>query len=182
MAADPVEMPIRQYAQQAGLQFGRHVTDFVEKQRAALGLLEAAAPLGLGTGKGAAFVAEEFGFQQIRGIGRRVDGDERLVGARAVPVQGRRHQLLARTGFASDQHRGVRQGETANGAKDFLHGRRLAENLRHQLHFFRRTALVHRFVDAPGGSALTAWSTSKGLGRYSKAPPWKAATALSRSE
>ncbi len=28
----------------------------------------------------------------------------------------------------------------------------------------------------------TAWSTSKGFGRYSKAPPWKAATALSRSE
>src|SRR4249920_396434 len=28
----------------------------------------------------------------------------------------------------------------------------------------------------------TAWSTSNGLGRYSKAPPWKAATALSKSE
>ena len=28
----------------------------------------------------------------------------------------------------------------------------------------------------------TAWSTSNGFGRYSKAPPWKAATALSRSE
>ncbi len=31
-------------------------------------------------------------------------------------------------------------------------------------------------------TSSTAWSTSKGLGRYSKAPPWKAATALSRSE
>ena len=28
----------------------------------------------------------------------------------------------------------------------------------------------------------TAWSTSNGLGRYSYAPPWKALTALSRSE
>ena len=28
----------------------------------------------------------------------------------------------------------------------------------------------------------TAWSTSKGLGRYSNAPPWNADTALSRSE
>ncbi len=28
----------------------------------------------------------------------------------------------------------------------------------------------------------TALGTSKGLGRYSKAPPWKALTALSRSE
>ncbi len=47
MAADPVEVAIGQHAQQAGLQFGRHVADFVEEQRAALGLLEAAAPLGL---------------------------------------------------------------------------------------------------------------------------------------
>ena len=31
-------------------------------------------------------------------------------------------------------------------------------------------------------TSSTAWSTSNGLGRYSKAPPWKAATALSRSE
>jgi hypothetical protein len=31
-------------------------------------------------------------------------------------------------------------------------------------------------------TSSTAWSTSKGLGRYSKAPPWKADTALSRSE
>ena len=28
----------------------------------------------------------------------------------------------------------------------------------------------------------TAWSTSNGFGRYSNAPPWNAATALSRSE
>jgi hypothetical protein len=47
MAADAVEMPVGQHAQQAGLQFGRHVADFVEEQRAALGLLEAPAALRL---------------------------------------------------------------------------------------------------------------------------------------
>ena len=30
--------------------------------------------------------------------------------------------------------------------------------------------------------SASAWSMSKGFGRYSKAPPWNAATALSRSE
>ena len=30
--------------------------------------------------------------------------------------------------------------------------------------------------------SATAWSTSNGFGRYSNAPPWNAATALSRSE
>ena len=48
--------------------------------------------------------------------------------------------------------------------------------------------------DASAGSAVagvsvvarrisaSAWSTSNGFGRYSNAPPWNAATALSRSE
>jgi hypothetical protein len=43
VAADAVEVAVGQHAQQARLQFGRHVADFVEEQRAALGLLEAAA-------------------------------------------------------------------------------------------------------------------------------------------
>jgi len=39
-----------------------------------------------------------------------------------------------------------------------------------------RRSLAARRISA------SAWSTSNGLGRYSNAPPWKAATALSRSE
>jgi hypothetical protein len=43
------------------------------------------------------------------------------------------------------------------------------------------TTPVGRSVAARRISA-SAWSTSNGFGRYSNAPPWKAATALSRSE
>ena len=71
-----------------GLQLGRHVPDFVQEQGAALGLLEAAAPLRrCCAGEGAALVAEELGFEQIFRNRRRVDGDKGFIGARAVAVQ-----------------------------------------------------------------------------------------------
>ena len=57
--ADAIEGAVRQHAQQPGLQLRRHVADLVEEQGAALGLLEAAAPLLLGAGKRAALVAEQ---------------------------------------------------------------------------------------------------------------------------
>jgi hypothetical protein len=81
MAADPVELAVGQDAQQAGLEFRRHVADFVEKQRAAVGLLEAPPARGGGAGEGAALVAEQFGFEQVLGDGGRVEGDEGLVRA-----------------------------------------------------------------------------------------------------
>jgi hypothetical protein len=68
VAAHAVELPVRQHAQQAGLQVERHVADFVEEQRAALGLLEAAAALRLRAGEGAALMAEQFGLQQVLGM------------------------------------------------------------------------------------------------------------------
>jgi hypothetical protein len=47
----------------------RHVADLVEKQGAAIGLLEAAAAHGLGAGEGTALVAEELALQQVlRGL------------------------------------------------------------------------------------------------------------------
>jgi hypothetical protein len=67
-AADAVELPVGQHAQQARLQVEGHVADFVEEQRAALGLLEAAAALRLRAGEGAALVAEQLAFQQVLGM------------------------------------------------------------------------------------------------------------------
>ena len=49
LAANPVVMSVGKDPQQPGLQFGRHVADFVEEQRAALGLFEAPPPLRLGS-------------------------------------------------------------------------------------------------------------------------------------
>ena len=84
-----------QHAQQPRLRFQRHVADFVEEQRAAFGLLEAADAAIGGAGKGAALMAEQFAFDKFLGDRRHVDGDEGAVAALAVIVQRARDQLLA---------------------------------------------------------------------------------------
>ena len=128
MAAHAVELPVRQHAQQAGLQVKRHIADFVQKERAALGLLKAPTPLRLRTGEGAALMAKQFGLQQVLRDGRRVDGHERPVGHGRVLVQRARHQLLARARFAGNEHRDHALAQPADGAKHILHGRRLAQH------------------------------------------------------
>ena len=46
-------------------------------------------------------------------------------------VQGTRHQLFARAGFAGDEHRHIALAQAADGAKHILHRRRLAEDFGH---------------------------------------------------
>jgi hypothetical protein len=79
---DPVEVPVTQNAQQAGLQLKRHVADFIQKQGAAISLLKAAPAHGLRTGEGAALMAKQLALQQILGNGRRVDGHKGTIGTR----------------------------------------------------------------------------------------------------
>jgi uncharacterized protein YoaH (UPF0181 family) len=151
VAAHAVELPVRQHAQQPRLQVERHVADLVEEERAAVGLLEAAAAHGLRAGEGAALVAEQLRLQQVLRDGRRVERHEGAAGARAVLVQRARHQLLAAAALAGDEHRHVALRQAADGAEDVLHGRRLAEHLghRHLRGVAHRLAhaLLHRAVD-----------------------------------
>ena len=94
MAADTVILAVGKHAQEAHLKIRRHVTDFIEKQRAAFGLLETAPPRRLRTGERATLVAKELGLEQVLRDRRRVDGDERPRGAWTVTVQRPRHELL----------------------------------------------------------------------------------------
>ncbi len=130
VAADAVEFAIGQHAQQAGLRIGRHVADLVEKQGAAVGLLEAAAALIGRTGEGAFLVAEQLRLHQILGDSRHVQRDEWRRRTRAVAVQGMGHQLFAGAGLAVDQHGDVGMAKPADGAEHLLHRRRLADDLR----------------------------------------------------
>src|SRR3569833_3747123 len=63
-AAYAVELAFGQLAQQARLQRERHVTDFVEKQRATLRLLETSAMAFYRAGEGACLMTEQFRFEQ----------------------------------------------------------------------------------------------------------------------
>ena len=66
LAADAIELAFRQHAQQARLQRRGHVADLVEEQRAAVGLLEAAAALRVRAGERALLVTEQLGLEQVR--------------------------------------------------------------------------------------------------------------------
>ena len=77
----------------------------------------------------AALVAEELGLEQILRDRRGVDRDERLGGARAVPMQCARDQFLAGARFAGDEHRGVGLRQPADRTKNFLHRRGLPQHL-----------------------------------------------------
>ena len=158
VAADAIELAVGEHAQQARLQVERHVADLVEEERAAVGLLEAAAARGLRAGEGAALVAEQLGLEQVLRDRRGVDRDERAAGARAVLVQGVGDQLLAGARFAGDQHRDDALAQPADGAEHVLHRRRLAEDLRHLRG--RRLGLAPR-AGSPrrrGGSARPPWA------------------------
>ncbi len=128
VAAHAVELAVGQHPQQPGLGLRRHIADLVEKQRAAVGLLEAPFAQRSSPGESAFLVAEQFRLHQVSRNRRHVQGDKRFLGARAVPMQGLGHQFLAGAGLAVDQHRDVGVGQAADGAKHFLHGRRLADD------------------------------------------------------
>ena len=126
-AADGGVFALLQHPQQPGLRLHRHVADFVEKQRSAFGLLEPAGGAGIGAGEGAAFMAEQFGFDQIARDGRHVDGNERPVAPLAVVVQRARHQLLAGAGLAGNHHGEIGLHQPRQHPVDFLHRRRAAD-------------------------------------------------------
>ncbi|MCY1516120.1 hypothetical protein D9M68_507340 [compost metagenome] len=164
VAAHAVEVAVAEHAQEARLQVEGHVADFVEEQRAALGLLEAAAAHGLRAGEGAALVAEEFALEQVLGNGGGVDRHEGAVGARRVLVQRARHQLLARARFAGDEHRDVALRQPADGTEHVLHRGRLAEHFGRGDHALFGHFLALAFVDGAADEFHSARQV-EGLGQ-----------------
>ncbi|KFB66994.1 MAG: hypothetical protein CAPSK01_003935 [Candidatus Accumulibacter vicinus] len=112
---------ILQHAQELDLQRQRHVTDLVEKQRAAVGRLEQAGMGVGGTGEGAADVAEEFRLEQLLRDRTAVDGHERRPGASAGAVDGARQHFLAGSALAPDEDAGVRGGDHPRFLEQFRH-------------------------------------------------------------
>ena len=76
VAAEALNLPLLQGAQQFGLQVERHFADLIQKQRAFMGQFQAAYLAGNGAGECAFLVAEEFAFNQPRGDGRAVELDK----------------------------------------------------------------------------------------------------------
>ena len=127
-AAQPLDAAFLQHAQQFALGVRVQVADFIQEERAAVGLLETADAPGLRAGERAAFVPEEFALQQRVRDGRAIDGDERLVRPVAVLVNRPRDQFLAGAGRAADEDSRGRGGHAADFLVDRLHGAAVADD------------------------------------------------------
>ena len=105
-ATERGDLTLLQHAQQAGLHVQRHVTNFIEKQRAAMRFTQATgAAFASRAGEGPRCVAEQLGFDQAFGHGRAVNGHKGTVAPRAAVVRGAREKFLADTRFALQQQR-----------------------------------------------------------------------------
>ena len=139
VTAYAVKVPVGEYTQKPSLQLHRHIADFIQKERAALGLLKAAQTRGHRTGERAFFVAKQFTFEQFSRDGRHVDRNVRGAAAAAVLPNGTRNDLLARSGLSGEQHGDVALRKPSDGTKNFLHGWRLTNQIRHRCRgFFHR--------------------------------------------
>ena len=157
-----------------------HVADFVEKERAAVGLFEFAEMVGGSAGEGAFFVAEEFGFDQFGGNGGAVECDECVFAARRFFVDRARDQFLAGAGFAEDADAGFAGGDAIDLGEELGHGRAGADKF-----VLAETVRSSRFSSSSRES-LRAFSTvtsslsvESGFSRKSSAPSRVALTAIS---
>jgi len=128
VAADAGERPVLQHAQEFALDGERHVADLVEKEGAAVALLEPADTLGAGPGEGTFFVTEEFAFEEIFRNGRAIDGKERTVVPRAVLVDGPGDEFLPRAAFAGDHDGGIAVRNAPDHFENLLHGGGLTDD------------------------------------------------------
>jgi hypothetical protein len=102
--ADGADLLLLEHAQQLGLERQRQLADLVEEQRAAVGLGEEPAPRAVGAGERPLGVPEELALEQrLRDRGA-VHGDEGVVPARGLRVDGAGEHLLARAALALEEH------------------------------------------------------------------------------
>ena len=180
VGADALHLAFFEHAQQLGLHGGGHVADFVEEQRAAMGLLEFAGVALGGAGERALLVAEEFAFDQLGGNGGAVQRDERAAGAMALFMQGARHQFLAGAGFAIDADAGFAGGDALDLRHDAAHG--FAGPHQGVLADARAQVAVLDFEarELSAFSSVTrSFSVESGFSRKSSAPSRVARTAIS---
>ena len=97
VVADSLDLPFLQHAQQLALQVERNFADLVEKQRAAVGQLEAADPVLDRAGERSFHMPEELAFKQLARHGGAVHLDQRTGGPPAALMDRTSDQFLARS-------------------------------------------------------------------------------------
>ena len=105
ISADALERPfLADHAEQLHLCARINLADFIEENCPAVRLFEAPDPPLVRAGERAAFVPEEFAFQQRRRECRAMDRDELRFAPPAQIMNRVRCEFLARAALAVDQH------------------------------------------------------------------------------
>ena len=120
-AADALDVPGLEHAEQLHLELRRHLRDLVEEKRPAVRAFEEAAVQAIGAGEAALLVAEQLALDQRLRDRAAVHGHERRRLAPAELVQGLGDELLARAALALDQHARVRRCDALDDVEHGLH-------------------------------------------------------------
>ncbi|MNE37267.1 hypothetical protein D3C80_1311120 [compost metagenome] len=123
VAAQALDHPFLQHAQQFYLYIQAHALDFVEEQRAAVGKFELADTAFLRAGERTGLVAEQFAFDHRLGQRAGVDRHERPFAAAGQVVQRAGHHLFASARLTQNQHVGAGAGQGADLLAQAQHGR-----------------------------------------------------------
>ena len=100
-----------QHAEELHLHIQRKFADFIEKNRSTIGLLEKALACFDGSRKGTLGVSEQERFHQVLRDGAAVHRNKGLVGTRAMAMDIFCNDFLARSRFATDNHRHRKDGQ-----------------------------------------------------------------------
>ena len=122
-AAQPLDLSLLEGAQQLGLEIDAQRAHLVQEQGAAVGQLELAHLACVGPRKRALLVPEQLGFEEGVRNGGEVDGHEGLGAPRPLPMDGARHQLLARAALRRDEDGGRRLRHLGDQLVEPDHGR-----------------------------------------------------------
>ncbi len=128
VAADPLGLAALDRAKELRLECDVEIADFVDEERAAVGLLEDAAAHGGSARERALLVTEERRLHERAGERGTVEYDERSFRARARLVDRFGELLFAGAGFTFDRARNVGRGDLARERVDSLHRRTSSEH------------------------------------------------------
>jgi hypothetical protein len=113
-ATQPFELSLLKDAEQFGLQFERDISDFVQKQSAAVCGFETTHFACHGAREGSSFVAEELALHESYGNGRTIQFHEGPIPACAVVMNGASDEFLPCPGFAFDESSGITRRDRPN--------------------------------------------------------------------
>ena len=151
--ADLDELLVLQDTEHLGLQTIFHFSDFIQEDGSSIGFFEKSFLVLHRSGEGSGLVSEQFAFQQFLAEGGAVDGDERLVLARAGHVDGTGEYFFSGSGLSGKQDADVCRCRFSGHSDDVLDLLRFSHDGFEAVEIFFQRKFSGLFLDLIDGSA-----------------------------